>query len=126
MQHCLKQHQQATALGLLLLVVPTSTLSLRPAISHRATCGIRMAEAEAKVPTRRVALLVEPTPFTHVSGYANRFQEMLKHLENAGDDVAVATPDDVPEAPSKFGAFPVTTLSGFRFRPWYPQICLSL
>jgi len=78
-----------------------------------------------QVPTRRVALLVEPTPFTHVSGYANRFQEMLKHLENAGDDVVVATPDDVPEAPSAFGAFPVTTLAGFRFRPWYPQICLS-
>ena len=75
---------------------------------------------------RRVALLVEPTPFTHVSGYANRFQEMLKHLERRGDVVAVATPDDVPEAPDSFGTFAVTTLGGFRFRPWYPEICLSL
>ena len=26
----------------------------------------------------RVGLMVEPTPFTHVSGYANRFNEMLR------------------------------------------------
>lgn len=29
-------------------------------------------------PPMKVALLVEPTPFTHVSGYSNRFREMLK------------------------------------------------
>ena len=29
----------------------------------------------------RIALLVEPTPFTHVSGYANRFKEQLKYLK---------------------------------------------
>lgn len=113
----------ATALGLALLVEQASAFALRPIVPHR-TAGVRMV-ADTEVPKRRVALLVEPTPFTHVSGYANRFQEMLKHLENAGDDVVVATPDDVPEAPSAFGAFPVTTLPGFRFRPWYPQICLS-
>ena len=29
-------------------------------------------------PPMKVALIVEPTPFTHISGYANRFKEMLK------------------------------------------------
>ena len=37
-------------------------------------------------PPRKVSLLVEPTPFTHVSGYSNRFKEMLRYLQLAGDD----------------------------------------
>ena len=37
--------------------------------------------------------MVERTPFTHVSGYANRFNEMLKFLAKAGDDVKVLTVD---------------------------------
>lgn len=44
-------------------------------------------------PPRNVALLVEPTPFTHVSGYANRFNEMLRYLAKAGDDVSILTVD---------------------------------
>ena len=110
--------------GLLMLSVRTTTFTLRP--SKLPTTACRAATTSDTTPQRKVALLVEPTPFTHVSGYANRFQEMLKHLERRGDVVAVATPDDVPEAPASFGAFAVTTLGGFRFRPWYPEICLSL
>ena len=33
----------------------------------------------------RILLLVEPTPFNYVSGYANRFKEMLKYLKLAGN-----------------------------------------
>ena len=110
--------------GLLMLSVRTTTFTLRP--SKLPTTACRAATTSDTTPQRKVALLVEPTPFTHVSGYANRFQEMLKHLERRGDVVAVATPDDVPEAPASFGKFAVTTLGGFRFRPWYPEICLSL
>ena len=33
-------------------------------------------------PARKVSLLVEPTPFTHVSGYSNRFKEMLRFLKD--------------------------------------------
>jgi hypothetical protein len=35
----------------------------------------------------KIVLLVEPTPFNYVSGYANRFKEMLKYLKEAGDEV---------------------------------------
>ena len=35
----------------------------------------------------KIALLVEPTPFNYVSGYSNRFKEMLKFLHKAGDQV---------------------------------------
>jgi hypothetical protein len=32
----------------------------------------------------KILLLVEPTPFNYVSGYANRFKEMLTHLKDMG------------------------------------------
>jgi sulfoquinovosyltransferase len=72
----------------------------------------------------RVGLLIEPTPFTHVSGYANRFNEMLRFLRRAGDDVSIVTPDDTEQPPDEAHGYPITTVSGFRF-PLYP-ICLSV
>lgn len=65
-------------------------------------------------PRRRVALLVEPTPFTHVSGYSNRFKEMLRFLVAGGDEAAVITPDDTPERPHEFLGVPITYVPGFR------------
>ena len=56
-------------------------------------------------PRRKVSLLVEPTPFTHVSGYSNRFKEMLRFLKAGGDSAEVITPDDSPERPSNFLGF---------------------
>lgn len=59
-----------------------------------------------------------------MSGYANRFKEMLQHLHRAGDTVQVMTTDDVPDAPTKFLDFPVRYTPGFRF-PLYKHICLT-
>ena len=78
---------------------------------------------DLKIPTR-VQLIVEPTPFTHVSGYANRFKEYLKYQKKAGCDVSIITPDDTPEAPSSFLDFPITTVRGFRFI-LYPVISMA-
>ncbi|KAJ1628117.1 hypothetical protein T492DRAFT_1020127 [Pavlovales sp. CCMP2436] len=72
----------------------------------------------------RVGLLIEPTPFTHVSGYANRFNEMLRFLRKAGDEVSIVTPDDTVNPPTEAHGFRVTTIAGFRF-PLYP-LCLSI
>jgi sulfoquinovosyltransferase len=72
--------------------------------------------------------MVEPTPFTHVSGYANRFQEMLHFLHKAGDDVDILTVDaKTPPAalPKKFGPFNIHYTQGFTF-PLYKQISLSM
>lgn len=44
-------------------------------------------------PPRKICLMVEPTPFTHVSGYANRFKEYLKFIKKAGDDAVILTTD---------------------------------
>ena len=78
-------------------------------------------------PPRKVCLMVEPTPFTHVSGYANRFKEMLKFLSKAGDDVDILTVDSKTpsnQLPRKFMNYPVRHTLGFTF-PLYNQISLT-
>jgi len=110
-------------------VAKAATSARAAAASIRGGVGDVVGAAAARLPGRRkgplrVALLVEPTPFTHVSGYANRFKEQLKYLKEFGDEVAVATPDDKAEAPSEFLGYPITTLEGFRF-PLYAHLCLT-
>ena len=34
----------------------------------------------------KVLLVVEPSPFSYVSGYTNRFEEMLTNMREAGDE----------------------------------------
>jgi len=76
-------------------------------------------------PRRKVSLLVEPTPFTHVSGYSNRFKEMLRFLKDGGDDVEVITPDDSEDRPSQFLDIPITYVPGFRLF-LYKQVQLTV
>ena len=79
----------------------------------------------AQHPARRVSLLVEPTPFTHVSGYSNRFKEMLRFLKDGGDDIEVITPDDSSDRPSEFLDIPITYVPGFRLF-LYKQVQLTV
>jgi hypothetical protein len=79
-------------------------------------------------PPRRICLMVEPTPFTHVSGYANRFKEMLKFLQKAGDTVSILTVDSKTppkQLPHAFMGFRIRHTQGFTF-PLYNHISLSL
>lgn len=79
-------------------------------------------------PPRKVCLMVEPTPFTHVSGYSNRFNEMLRYLSKAGDDVQVLTVDtQTPEKdlPKDAFGFTISHTQGFTF-PLYNHISLTL
>jgi sulfoquinovosyltransferase len=48
----------------------------------------------------RVAIFVEPSPFSHISGMKNRFECLIKGLREAGDQVTVVTPD--PKPPQEF------------------------
>ncbi|KAJ1439355.1 hypothetical protein B484DRAFT_323599 [Ochromonadaceae sp. CCMP2298] len=72
----------------------------------------------------KVLLLVEPTPFNYVSGYANRFKEMLKYLKNAGDEVSIITPDADPNRPTDFLGYPITSARGFEF-PLYKFVTVT-
>lgn len=81
-----------------------------------------------RTPPRRICLMVEPTPFTHVSGYANRFKEMLKFMARAGDEVDILTVDSKTPAkklPKEFEGFRIKHTQGFTF-PLYNHISLTL
>ena len=75
-------------------------------------------------PPLKVALMVEPTPFTYVCGYSNRFNEMLRYLQKAGDDVSILTTDDTPDPPKSVFGYPIATTLGFRF-PLYSHVCVT-
>jgi sulfoquinovosyltransferase len=79
----------------------------------------------------KVCVLVEPSPFTYISGYAGRFQNLICYLRDRGDEVQVVTapdPDDLSRgvAPNYWRGIPVHYTQGVRLSPWYPTLILSL
>lgn len=79
-------------------------------------------------PVWNICLMVEPTPFTHVSGYSNRFREMLRFLSHAGDKVNVLTVDQATkkqQQPKSIFGYNIEHTFGLRF-PLYRRISLSL
>ncbi|KAG1669900.1 hypothetical protein FOA52_002426 [Chlamydomonas sp. UWO 241] len=72
----------------------------------------------------KVAIFVEPSPFSHVSGMKNRFECLIKCLRDAGDEVVVYTPDANP--PPEFCGAKVVSVLGFKL-PFYssPTLLLS-
>jgi len=75
----------------------------------------------------RVCLLVEPSPFSYVCGYTNRFQALLSYLHEQKDYAEIVTTEVVAlERPQSWlGAFPVHYTRGFRL-PHYPLMSVSL
>jgi sulfoquinovosyltransferase len=72
----------------------------------------------------KLGLLVEPTPFGYVSGYKNRFEEMLKYMKKAGDEVQVVTADRDPDADTDFLGYKVMVNRGWEL-PMYKQVTLT-
>jgi hypothetical protein len=64
------------------------------------------AEAAAAAAGSKVAIFVEPSPFSHVSGMKNRFLCLINGLRDQGDDVLVVTPDGA--APQEFNGAKVS------------------
>lgn len=100
---------------------------------------------------KRIAILVEPSPFTYVSGYKNRFCNTIKHLVEAGCEVMVVTTGTrtnilllenwvdclgrgltwpgvdssaLQDAPENFHGAQVVSSYSFGF-PFYPQLPLT-
>ncbi|GAB5371783.1 hypothetical protein AAMO2058_001609500 [Amorphochlora amoebiformis] len=111
--------------------VPSTTKKFRPspfsgiASTRDASTIMDLPPPLTSTDPMNIGLFVEPSPFTHVCGYSNRFKEMLKYLDKAGDNVNVLTTDSNSNPPVKFMEFPITTTSGFVF-PMYPEITLSM
>jgi len=84
-----------------------------------------------RVKARKIAMMIEPTPFTHVSGYSNRFKELLRYLAKAGDNVEIVTTESEArikskhiELPSEIHGYPIHHTQGFIF-PLYNHIALT-
>ena len=85
-----------------------------------------------KIP-KKVAVFVEPSPFTYVCGYQNRFCNLIRHLRDANTEVLVITPgrqitEDLNTSARRepleyHGARVVETLS-FEL-PWYQNLNMS-
>eukprot|EP00980_Cylindrotheca_fusiformis_P017388 scaffold5395_cov126-Cylindrotheca_fusiformis.AAC.8 len=124
-----------SALALLLAsshALQTSQMIGKPGSAQSSTPLYMAASADVpplkRNPPRRVCLMVEPTPFTHVSGYANRFKEMLKFMQKAGDEVEIVTVDSKTPAedlPSESFGYRISHTQGFTF-PLYNHISLTL
>ena len=95
---------------------------------NAATSSVIPNNYHIPAPPRKIALFIEPTPFTYVSGYSNRFKEMLTYLKKAGDKVEIVTTDkrtDPTKLPDKFLGFKIAHTYGFIF-PFYNTLTLSL
>ena len=68
--------------------------------------------------SRKIAIFVEPSPFSHVSGYQNRFKSMIKHMREEGDEVLVVTPQAKDEQPRRFLGARVLGVMGIK-PPFY-------
>ncbi|KAG2444891.1 hypothetical protein HXX76_001628 [Chlamydomonas incerta] len=55
------------------------------------TSGQFAPQARAPGAPKRICIFVEPSPFTYVSGYKNRFTTMIRYLVEAGCEVLVVT-----------------------------------
>ena len=92
------------------------------------------ASADVRVP-KRVCIMVEPSPFTYVCGYMNRYRNTIKYLTELGCEVLVVSPGkgvSVPGAdtsafvdqPEEYCGARVVEAFSFSF-PWYKNLPLS-
>ncbi|KAG0567518.1 hypothetical protein KC19_7G140700 [Ceratodon purpureus] len=72
---------------------------------------------------RRVVLFVEPSPFSYISGYKNRYQNFIRYLRELGDEVLVVTTHH--GAPAEFLGAKVVPSWSFGL-PWYKAVPMSL
>eukprot|EP00803_Ostreobium_quekettii_P002087 evm.model.scf_565.6 EVM.evm.TU.scf_565.6 scf_565:27552-33479(+) len=113
---------------------PLETTSA-PSVSISQENGMTAPPAPA-APPKRVAIFVEPSPFTYVCGYKNRYCNMIKYLREAGCEVLVVTPGKGVSAPGTdtsafrdppYEYYGAKVVSSFSVGcPWYWQLPLTL
>lgn len=57
-----------------------------------ASAAAAAAPSALPAPPKRVCILVEPSPFTYVCGYMNRYRNTVRFLQEAGCEVLLVTP----------------------------------
>lgn len=84
-----------------------SGTNLRRHVNRRSANRVSVVPKTAQAPAvalreqqdpeaRNIAIFVEPSPFSHISGMKNRFECLIRNLKDQGDDVIVFTPDRSP------------------------------
>lgn len=115
-------------LVVLLVVLRMTVSSVESIINNTAEVEDSIPQCLAVPNPLKVCLMVEPSPFTFVSGYANRFQELLRHLKASKEQVEIVTTEvnvKAKDRPSEAFGFPIHYTRGIRL-PFYNQISLSL
>ena len=74
--------------------------------------------------SKRIAIIIEPTPFSHTSGYSTRFKNLLNELKKRGDHVRIIVPNNDPDAPVDYNGYEIVNIPGFRF-PLYKMVTLT-
>ncbi|TMW95261.1 hypothetical protein EJD97_009187 [Solanum chilense] len=82
-----------------------------------------LVESETTSKPRRIAIFVEPSPFSYVSGYKNRFQNFIRYLREMGDEVMVVTTHE--GVPQEFYGAKLIGSRSFPC-PLYEKVPLSL
>lgn len=80
--------------------MPVGPWQARSGVIRRAAAVEPKIQADSpltKPVPRRICLLVEPSPFTYVCGYMNRYRNTIRYLREAGCEVLVVTPGRVSE-----------------------------
>lgn len=124
----LRPQSLATPLSPLEAATSSTTTTANNLLMHQEDYDTPHPPPLKRAPPRNICLLIEPTPFTHVSGYANRFKEMLRYLSKAGDHVDILTVDaktPKEELPQECFGYDIEHTQGFVF-PLYDHISLTL
>ena len=128
---CMSRHQVSTPPGMSAIARPWQSLrrhavglhapAMQPQSSCRMSPRAHSIDCEA-TPPRRIAIFVEPSPFTYVCGYANRFTNTIRCLVEQGCEVLVITTGTLPYQRSfGCGSAPCPPLRHGRHPPWHPR-----
>ncbi|KAL6780234.1 SQD2 [Auxenochlorella protothecoides x Auxenochlorella symbiontica] len=104
------------------------------AVTMRARGAVASTDMQAMglpAPPKRICILVEPSPFTYVCGYMNRYRNTIRYLKELGCEVLIVTPgksvastDDSQRQPEEFCGAKVVEAMSFAF-PWYAKLPLT-
>lgn len=96
---------RSAAFGGLLDAAPTAACPACWAFGVKNSARLTMEFHLPPYPASQISIMVEPTPFTHVSGYSNRYMEMLDYLKKADDSVSIMTTDDSKSPPTDYKGY---------------------
>ena len=113
------------AVGIVAALTPKAVSPVLPSSSN--TAKNNEAHDLFLTPPRNIFLMVEPSPFTYICGYTNRFNEMLRYLSKAKDHVVILTVESTkPEAelPKEKYGYKIEHTQGFTL-PLYEQMSMT-